>query len=201
MWQLQPDAVVPALEELTVCVLLRCILATQWTAFAYKAPGGIATELGLGGTGAQLTVWLFGKEQHFEREVRENEWHSFCLTWSGQAQRVNIYINGTLQHGFQVKPSLHQQLAPNGTLTLGVSHFVDANGEVHQESGSNLLGEIGLFRMWAREWSAEELLEQSCADGDVLSWDLQHWKHGCSPRPDSSLQCGKYSIAFSLVFI
>lgn len=194
MWQLQPDGLVPALEELTVCLLLRYIFTTQWTGFVYKAPGAIDTKLGLGGKGAQLTVWLFGEEQHFEKELKDNNWHSLCLTWSGQAQRVNIYINGTFQHGFPVNPTLPQQLAAQGTLTLGVSHYVDGKGEVHQETGSNLLGEIGLFRMWAREWSAEELREQSCADGDVVSWDLQQWKNNCPTRPDSSPQCGKYSI-------
>uniref|UniRef100_A0A3Q1ITG5 Pentraxin (PTX) domain-containing protein n=1 Tax=Anabas testudineus TaxID=64144 RepID=A0A3Q1ITG5_ANATE len=196
VWQLQPGAVVPALEELTVCIQLRYTLATQWTGFAYKAPGVIATELGLGGTRTQLTVWMFGGEWHFNRELRENEWHSFCLTWSSQAPKVNVYINGTFQHGFQMNRSLPERLAPNGTLTLGVSHYVDVNGEVHLETGSNLVGEIGLFRMWAREWRAEELREQSCADGDVVSWDLQQWKYGCSPVSDSSLQCGKCNITF-----
>ncbi|XP_042274178.1 uncharacterized protein LOC121901450 [Thunnus maccoyii] len=43
--------------------------------------------------------------------------------------------------------------------------------------------------MWAREWSAEELKRQSCADGDVLSWDLRQWKYNCPPEPDNNLHC------------
>ncbi|KAK5617370.1 hypothetical protein CRENBAI_006982 [Crenichthys baileyi] len=58
------------------------------------------------------------------------------------------------------------------------------------ESGNNLLGEIGLFRMWGKEWSAEELSSLGCAEGDVVRWDLQQWKYGCPPLPDNNLYCG-----------
>uniref|UniRef100_A0A3Q3MS27 Pentraxin (PTX) domain-containing protein n=1 Tax=Mastacembelus armatus TaxID=205130 RepID=A0A3Q3MS27_9TELE len=191
---LQPDAVLPALKELSVCILLRRNFATHWTAFVYKAPGSKDIELGLGGISSYLTVWLFGQEHHIEVELKLDEWHSVCLTWSGQAQRLRIYINGTCLHEAPVKPSLRQELAQNGTLTLGVSHYVDANGEVQQESGNNLLGDIGLFGIWEREWGAEELRRPSCADGDVVSWDLRQWKHTCPPVPDNSLYCGKYIV-------
>lgn len=139
-----------------------------------------------------MSVWLFGEEWLIERELKLHEWYSVCLTWSGKAQRLQIYVNGNSQHEASVKPIHPQQLAQNGTLTLGVSHYVDANGEVQQENGKDLLGEIGLFRMWAREWSAEELRRQSCADGDVLSWDLRQWKYNCPHESDNNLHCGKY---------
>ncbi|XP_067455735.1 adhesion G-protein coupled receptor G6 [Thunnus thynnus] len=189
VWQLQPDAVVPALKELSVCVLLRRSYATTWTGFIYKAPGGRNIELGLGGTGAELSVWLFGEEWLIKKELKLHKWHSVCLTWSGKAQRLRIYVNGNSQHEATVNPIPPKQLAQNGTLTLGVSHYVDKNGEVQRENGKDLLGEIGLFRMWAREWSAEELKRQSCADGDVLSWDLRQWKYNCPPEPDNNLHC------------
>uniref|UniRef100_A0A3Q3JHL2 Pentraxin (PTX) domain-containing protein n=1 Tax=Monopterus albus TaxID=43700 RepID=A0A3Q3JHL2_MONAL len=180
LWQLHPDAVIPALKELSVCILLRRKIATPWTGFVYKAPGGRdKTELGLGGVGSHLAVWLFGEEHRVERELLLKEWHSVCLTWSGQTQRLRIYINGTCLNDTYVNPILPQQLAQNGTLTLGVSHYVDANDKVQQESSTNLLGEIGLFRIWAREWGPEELRNQSCADGDVVSWDQLQWKYSC----------------------
>ncbi|KAM7389250.1 hypothetical protein PAMP_023240 [Pampus punctatissimus] len=194
VWQLHPDVAVPALKELSVCVGLRRSHATTWTGFVYKAPGGRNIELGLGGTGAKLSVWLFGEDFHIERELKLHEWYSVCLTWSGQAQRLRIYVNGDSQHEASVNPIKPQQLAPNGTLTLGVSHYIDANGNVQEESGKTLLGEIGLFRMWAREWSAEELRRQSCADGDVLSWDLRYWKYNCPPEPDNSLHCDSFPL-------
>ncbi|XP_044061882.1 adhesion G-protein coupled receptor G4 isoform X2 [Siniperca chuatsi] len=189
LWQLQPDVVVPALDELSVCMLLRLTVGTEWTAFVYKAPAGRHIELGLRGTGSQLAVWLFGEEWHLERELKLHEWHSICLTWSGRARMLRVYINGTSQHEPSMNPLQPQQLAQNGTLTLGVSHFIDPNGEVQPESGNNLLGEIGLFRIWAREWSAEELRGQSCADGDVVSWDLRQWNYKCPPESDNNLHC------------
>lgn len=194
MWQLQPDAVVPALKELSVCILLRLNIGTEWTGFVYKAPEGRSIELGLRGTGAHLAVWLFGEEMPLEKELKLKEWYSVCLTWSGRYRRLRVYINGTSQLEAPVNPKLPQQLAQNGTLTLGVSHYVNINGEVQKENGKDLLGEIGLFRMWAREWSAGELGGQSCADGDVVSWDLRQWKYNCPPEPDNNLHCGKYSM-------
>ncbi|XP_034454866.1 adhesion G-protein coupled receptor G4 [Hippoglossus hippoglossus] len=188
-WQLQPGVVVPSLEELSVCLLLRRNVATEWTGFVYKARGGKRIELGLGGSGPQLTVWLFGEKKPLVWELKVKEWYSVCLTWSGRARRLRTYINGTLLHEAPVNPDLPQQLGPNGTLTLGVSHNVNTNGEVQPESGNNLLGEIGLFRIWSREWSAEELRKQSCADGDVVRWDQRQWKHKCPPVPDNSLNC------------
>ncbi|XP_035524672.1 adhesion G-protein coupled receptor G4 [Morone saxatilis] len=190
VWQLHPDAVVPTLKELSVCELLRLNYGTEWTGFVYKAPMERHIALGFGGKSTHLAVWLFGEEHRLEWKLSLNEWHSVCLTWSGQARRLRIYINGTSQHEFFVKPILPQKLAPNGTLTLGVSHYVDASGKVQSESGKNLLGEIGLFRMWAREWTAEELREQSCADGDVVSWDMKQWQCNCpAPEPDNNLHC------------
>ncbi|XP_069388135.1 adhesion G-protein coupled receptor G6 isoform X2 [Paralichthys olivaceus] len=187
-WQLQPGVTVPALKELSVCLLLCRNIATEWTGFVYKAPGGRRIELGLGGSGSHLTVWLFGKRELLLWELKVKEWSSVCLTWSGRARRLRTYINGTLLHeAVNLEPP--QILAPNGTLTLGISHNVNANGEVQPESGNNLLGEIGRFRVWSREWSAEELRRQSCADGDVVRWDQQQWKHSCPPVPDNSLHC------------
>ncbi|KAM3867020.1 adhesion G-protein coupled receptor G6 [Diretmus argenteus] len=187
VWQLKPEVVVPALEELSVCMLLRRNLQTEWTGFVYKAPGGSHIELGLGGSSAELVAWLFGVKWHLKKELQLNEWHSVCLTWSGRAQRLRLYINGTSHLEAPVNSTLPQRLGQNGTLTLGVSHNVDVNGKLQTETGKNLLGDIGLFRIWARERSAEEL--GSCADGDVVSWDLRQWDYGCSPEPDNILQC------------
>ncbi|XP_032384533.1 adhesion G-protein coupled receptor G4 [Etheostoma spectabile] len=188
LWQLQPETVVPPLKELTVCMLLRRTTITDWTGFDYKAPGSRDIELGLGGTDSQLIVWLFGEKHSLKSSLKLNEWSNVCFTWSGQTQRLQIYVDGTSQLEASVSP-IRPQLAPNGTLTLGVSHFININGDVQPENGKELLGEIGLFRMWAREWSAEDLRGQSCADGDVVRWDLQQWKHDCPPELNSDIHC------------
>ncbi|XP_071772292.2 adhesion G protein-coupled receptor G4a [Centroberyx gerrardi] len=190
VWQLEPEVAVPALEELSVCVLLNRSIGSVWTGFAYKAPGGTHIELGLEGDNTQLVAWLFGKEWLVTKGLTLYEWHSVCLTWSSQAQRLRLYINGTNQLDASVNSSLPRRLAQNGTLTLGVSHNV-ANGKLQIENGKTLFGEIGLFRIWAREWSAEELGTPSCADGDVVSWDVRQWNYSCTLQPDSTLQCAR----------
>lgn len=191
LWELQPGTEIPALKELSVCIRLRPNYGTPWTGFVYKAPGGRHIELGLQGNSSDLAVWLFGAEHRVDRKLELKKWHSVCITWSGRAQRLRIYINGTSQREVALDPTIRQQLARNGTLTLGVSHYVGKDGRVQAESGQSLLGEISRFRMWAREWSAEEMETPSCADGDVLFWDARQWKHGCPPEPDHSSECGK----------
>lgn len=191
-WQLNPDTTVPALEELTVCILLRFTVLTKWTGFVYKAPGeNKKIELGLQGSSKKLSVFLFGKEVEVPKKLETNLWYSICVTWSNQTQKLRVYINEN-EREVTMDPPSSEYLAPNGTLTLGVSHFV-FNGEVQHENGKDLMGEIGRFRMWAREWSAEEIKAKSCADGDVLSWDTRQWESKCPPEPDSSLCCGKCS--------
>lgn len=189
-WQLRPETEVPALTELTVCTLLRIHLRTKkWTAFVYKAPGNSRIELGLEGGGEDPEAVLFGVKYPLKRQLRINEWHSICITWSDQDLKLKVYINGTKEYAADA--SLAKQLAQKGTLTLGESHFINADGVLEQEGGSGLYGEIGMFRMWAREWRAEELSRQSCADGDVLSWDVKQWKDGCPIVSDNDIHCGK----------
>ncbi|XP_013860150.1 adhesion G-protein coupled receptor G4 [Austrofundulus limnaeus] len=191
LWQLHPKVLVPALSELSVCTLLKLTHGTEWTGFVYKAPGKHHIELGLRGTPTELTTWLFGKAYQVPMELKLNEWYTVCLTWSDRDQELRTYVDGlVLETHLAPGEGLQNRLAPNGTLTLGVSHFVSVNGELRPESGNKLLGEIGLFRMWGRKWRAEELIRQNCAEGDVLSWDLQQWKYDCPPEPDSSLHCG-----------
>lgn len=174
-------------------MLLRRTLSTEWTGFVYKAPNGRQIQLGIGGTSSDLTVWLFGNKWQMLKVLRVDEWYSICVTWSSKARRMRVYIDGIIQLEAPLYLALPQQLPKNGTLTLGVSHFIKANGTVWPESGNNLLGEIGLFRMWSKEWSAMEIRFLGCADGDVVSWDLRQWKYDCPPEPDDSLHCGKYN--------
>uniref|UniRef100_A0A3P9P1X6 Pentaxin n=1 Tax=Poecilia reticulata TaxID=8081 RepID=A0A3P9P1X6_POERE len=167
---------VPALTDLSVCIRLKRTSSAQWTGFLYRSTE--RKELGLEGNNANFKIWLFGKQYPVHQEVSSKKWHSICLTWSGKNQRLNVYLNEpTVENIFFYSDDAHQQLAQNGTLTLGVSHSVLPNGELKPESGNNLLGEIGLFRMWGKEWSAEEVSSLGCADGDVVSWDLRQWKY------------------------
>ncbi|XP_017263583.2 adhesion G-protein coupled receptor G4 [Kryptolebias marmoratus] len=191
-WQLQPKVVVPALTELSVCTRLKLTLTADWTAFDYKAPRLQRKELRLEGTRSELTVWLFGLKYQFDKALSLNEWHTICLTWSDQDQKLGLYVDRLVLGETRLPPWVHRprQLAQNGTLTLGMSHFVQGNGELKLENGNKLIGEISLFRIWGRKRSAEELNRLDCAEGDVASWDLQQWIGRCPHEPDSSLYCG-----------
>lgn len=192
LWQLQ-GGVVPALEEVTVCTLLRLRSGTAWTAFVYKAPGQRDIELGLQGSLSHLSVWLFGQEQRLKADLRLHEWYSICLSWRSHEHRLRVIVNAASHAEVSTSSSQPKRLAPGGTLTLGASHYVDASGEVKVERRNHLLGEIGLFKVWASAWTAEELEQMNCVDGDVVSWDTQQWEYSCPPVTDSSLKCGKYS--------
>uniref|UniRef100_A0A096LZM4 Adhesion G protein-coupled receptor G4b n=1 Tax=Poecilia formosa TaxID=48698 RepID=A0A096LZM4_POEFO len=197
LWQLHPEVSVPALTDLSICIRLKRTSTAQWTGFLYRSAE--RKELGLEGNNANLKIWLFGKQYQVQQEVSLKKWHSICLTWSGKNQTLKVYLNEpTVKNLFFYSDDAHQQLAENGTLTLGVSHSVHPNGELKPESGNNLLGEIGLFRMWGKEFSAEEVSNLGCADGDVVSWDLRQWKYDCPPVPDSNLTCGKYVLNYKV---
>ncbi|XP_034037909.1 adhesion G-protein coupled receptor G4 [Thalassophryne amazonica] len=189
LWQLQPQVMIPALEELTVCMQLKRSIESDFTAFEYKAPGGVYTELGIGGNNTHLFARLFGKEWDIAVELHLDQWHLICLTWSNETHRLHLYVNGSSYFSADLNSNPTQQLILNGTLTLGISHYVDKNGQVQQVYGKTLIGEIGLFRIWAREWHAEDLGRHSCADGDVVSWDKRQWKNTCNLKDDKSMEC------------
>lgn len=190
-WKLQPGAGPHGLTELSVCVLVRLRHRRPWTGFVYKAPGGTYIELGLKGTSSSLDVWLLGKKVRVEAKLKPNQRNSICITWSGAAQRLHVYINGTSQRKISAGPSVSRPLAQNGTLTLGMSHYVDAARQVMMEDSSELLVEIGRFRMWNRERSPEELRGRICAYGDALNWEAEQWRYGCSPEFGQRSDCGK----------
>lgn len=179
------------MNELSVCSLVRLNHRGPWTGFVYRAPEEGNIELGLQGTRSSLDVWLLGKKVRVETKLEQNQWYSICITWSSQAQRLHVYINGINQSKLSAGPSRPRPLALNGTLTLGVSHYVNAARRVMMEDGSELPGEIGRFRMWSRERSPEELSGRICEDGDALNWDPEQWRYGCSPEHDQHFRCGK----------
>ncbi|KAJ0002945.1 hypothetical protein NQD34_008094 [Periophthalmus magnuspinnatus] len=188
LWQLSPDTVIPALEELSVCLLLRSAADTEWTAFVYKAPGSRNIELGLQGKGDLLSLWLFGNKTQVEKRLNRYEWHSVCTTWSGKLQKLQLYINGTKEASNYLETTTLTHLAPGGTLTLGRSHFLREK-TVQPEFGNSLIGDISQFRIWSKRWSEEELQRQECTDADVISWDQRHWKTDCSAPKPHSLIC------------
>lgn len=84
------------------------------------------------------------------------------------------------------------QLAPNGSLTLGVGHTIN-NGNIEIIKYSGMVGKMSLFRMWGRERSTEEVTSLSCTEGDLVKWVRDNWDtKNYDPIRDTSLQCGEF---------
>lgn len=193
-WKLQPGTESRAIDELSVCALIRLNHRSPWTGFLYTAPGEKNFELGLQGTSSSLDVWLLGQKVRVETKLELHQWYSICITWSGRAHRLHVYINGISQSRVSRGPPQSRPLATNGTLALGMFHEVDAGRQVTMEDGGEVLSEIGQFRMWKRERSPEDLSGAICGDEDALNWDAEKWRYGCSPQPDQRFGCGKKRV-------
>ncbi|KPP61947.1 putative G-protein coupled receptor 112, partial [Scleropages formosus] len=188
--QLRDDLRIPKLEELTVCLdLWKQIQVQNWCVFMYKKQGREDPQLGLFGEGGNLRVWLSESSWLSSVDLSLQTWHSVCLTWSGPRQRLHLYVNGSVVKLEEEISVPNVPLAPNGTLTLGVSHGF-TNGELVPESGHKLPGYMSLFRMWDQEYSHRQLLDLRCAKGDLIRWVVSDWHmHGCKAIPDTGLKC------------
>lgn len=185
----------PSLEELSVCVDLRAWIRTaSWTAFVYNKPGGHKIELGLAGIRGNLTAWLFGEEWIIAKDLPFQSWHTVCLTWSNRNREFQMIINGTVYLNSKVDYLMPSSLAPNGTLTLGVSHRI-IGGVMDFETGTNFIGEMTLFRMWGIVLTPQQLIDLKCISGNVATWSMNNWEyHSCPPTTDHKLKCGKINL-------
>ncbi|CAL8265789.1 unnamed protein product [Merluccius merluccius] len=145
-WRLRPEVSIPALKEFTVCLHVQF----KWT------------ELGLGGKHRRIVVWLFGEEWTTTSAVplQADQWHYFCLTWSETTSVPTLYVDREvvkLRAGeTPLKSSSRAPISPNGSLTLGSSHFL-WHGTVQALPIGRLTGRLSLFRLWFRERTAQEL--------------------------------------------
>ncbi|XP_058252494.1 adhesion G-protein coupled receptor G4 [Hemibagrus wyckioides] len=196
-WQLSKTFNIPSLLELSVCVdIKRWISTPEWTAFVYTKPGGHNIELGLGGIGGNLKAWLFGYKWMVAHELPLESWHTICMTWSNLTRNFQLIINGTVYLNSKVNDSMPSSLAPNGTLTLGVSHRI-VGGVMVFETGKNLLGEMTLFRMWGLVLTPQQLTDLKCISGNIVTWSMNTWEYqSCPPIIDHKLkcECPKYRI-------
>ncbi|KAM4546237.1 adhesion G-protein coupled receptor G4 isoform 2-T2 [Fundulus diaphanus] len=208
-WKLKPQVSIPALEELTVClnVKLKVQGFLPWTIFMYRHPEVQYAELGMGGKEGRLVVWMFGEEWTTPLiNLQLWRWYTLCVTWSHTKDRPTLYINGSLVNITAAHTSTPIappccQLAPNGSLTLGVGHAVyDGNIDIIPYRG--MLGKISLFRMWGRERSEEEVTSLSCTEGDLVKWEWDNWDTAsCDPVSDTSLQCEWSFYEVNLQFV
>lgn len=189
----------PSLLELSVCVdIKRSISTPEWTAFVYNKPGGHNIELGLGGTGGNLKAWLFGYKWMVAHELPLESWHTICMTWSNLTRNFQLIINGTVYLNSKVNDSMPSSLAPNGTLTLGVSHRI-VGGVMDFETGKNLLGEMTLFRMWGLVLTPQQLTDLKCISGNIVTWSMNTWEYqSCPPKINHKLKCGETNFTLYL---
>lgn len=185
----------PSLEELSVCVDLRQWVSTaDWTAFVYNKPGGQKIELGLAGMKGNLKAWLFGEEWMIAHFLPLHSWHTVCLTWSNHNRNFQLIINGTVYLNSKVNDLMPSSLAPNGTLTLGVSHGI-VGGVIVFETGNSFVGEMTLFRMWGLALTPEQLFDLACVGGTIATWSINNWEYSsCPPITDHRLKCGETNL-------
>ncbi|KAM6983634.1 uncharacterized protein LKV04_011561 [Tautogolabrus adspersus] len=196
-WTLKPQVSIPALQEFTVCLSLKleALSPSTWTAFMYRHPEVQYAELGFGAKQGRLVVWLCGAEWiTADLALPVSQWHSLCLTWAHTKDRPALFIEGkpiemSEAHSLDTAPSVHpscRKLAPNGTLTLGASHYL-VDGNINIIPFTRLLGSLAQFRLWGRE---QEVTSLRCTEGDFVKWEKDNWDtQVCAPLSDRSLQC------------
>lgn len=203
VWQLNKTAIIPPLEELSVCVnLMRTISNSEWTAFDYKGPGQQYMEFGLAGNMGNVIASLFGEKWTVAYDMPIKMWHTVCLTWSSHNRLFHVIINEAVFE-FPLNENSPKYLAANGTLSLGVSHnFV--GGSIDFETGKNFLGYMSLFRMWGVQMNPQQLDAHRCVDGNIVTWREQDWDYQkCPPIPDDNFLCGEkfLSVKSTRLFI
>ncbi|KAL2094694.1 hypothetical protein ACEWY4_009413 [Coilia grayii] len=200
-WQLARSIALPTLREFSVCVDLQRVISTpQWTVFMYSHPGRPDMEIGLEGNNDSLSIRLFGKKWTSKFKFQLNVWYSVCVTWSAFELTPHLYVNGTAVAvnftGSELQTLTDYQIAANGYLTLGVSHFIH-NGEVHDVSGTDFQGSLTLFRMWSEKLPVSPV--KYCVDGDMVRWNTVDWiTHDCAPVPDDRLHFFRVDLTVSL---
>ncbi|XP_027886413.1 adhesion G-protein coupled receptor G4 [Xiphophorus couchianus] len=175
----------------------------------YRHPEVQYAELGMGGRNDRLVVWLFGEEWTTQDiNLQLMQWYALCLTWSHTRNRPALYVNGSLINMTAAYTNIPPvaapmccQLAPNGSLTLGVGHTIN-NGNIEIIKYSGMVGKISLFRMWGRERSTEEVTSLSCTEGDLVKWVRDNWDtKNYDPVRDTSLQCEWSFYEVNLQFV
>lgn len=191
-----------------MCVnLQRRINSSAWSAFTYVHPDRGRVELGFGGRALQLQVRLFGRTWVTEDTLTVGHWHSVCMTWSCSTRRLVLVINGSeseLKKG-EGRPGGDGgacTLTGGGSLTLGATHYYVGNN-MEVESGTNLQGNVTMFRVWGRVRGVHEIATNTCTDGDVIKWHGRVWlvEPHCSPETDHAVTCGKHTNTHTSLYI
>ncbi|KAJ8347842.1 hypothetical protein SKAU_G00264310 [Synaphobranchus kaupii] len=174
-WTLRDRAQVPVLVNMTVCVYLRVLVTSEWTAYTYGRPQIQQHDLALQGDRNRLYVWLLGKRHTFPVHLAPQKWYHVCIKRDASRHRVSMDVDG--------KPSVRTvnatNIPPAGELVLG------CRDRGVPPSGAGEV-ELYLFRVW------DDIGHHGvCEDGDVVAWRSEQWDMGNHPPlQDESLLCG-----------
>lgn len=183
----------PALSNLTACLdIYPTHHLSKWAAFSYQLPAaGSSLELGLGGQGDGLRVWLSGTTIELPVRLGLRAWHTVCFSWDSAARLLVLYLNQSLAAKV---PSTARGVQAGGSLALGRRQLWPANATQpgHDVSWS-FLGQLYLLRVWDRVRTAAELAAPDCSPGNVLTWSAHYLSFSPGTlRPDPTLRCGEY---------
>ena len=177
-WILRDRTQIPMLKQMTVCVYVRVLVSSEWTAYTYGHPRAPEHDLALQGDSESLYVWLLGMRHRFPVLLLTQRWYHICLKQDTKQQRVSLEVDGS--------PSLHTVNASNaipseGEMVLGSKD----RGDPPSRAGAV---ELYLFRVWDDIDSHDV-----CEDGRVVAWRSEQWNMGNHPPlQDDSLLCGEY---------
>ncbi|MBN3292846.1 AGRG4 protein, partial [Polypterus senegalus] len=188
-WPLSKKLHVPFLQNFSLCVdLWHRTNTSRWIAFTYQNPdakNNRQNEIGLAGKGGQLIIWLFGETLEVAKDLGLNIWHRVCIRWSNQDGQLWVFVNGTVVLNKTLNKA---NLAPEGSLTLGVNHRI-MNGNTEDMTNRNFVGYLYYFQMWNKEWTSVSGTE--CYEGSIIRWNREHGLiNGSSERKQPSPRCG-----------
>ncbi|XP_078268794.1 uncharacterized protein LOC144600747 [Rhinoraja longicauda] len=192
---LRSGMLLPTLTNLTACLdIYPTHSLSKWAAFSYQLPAaGSALELGLGGQGNSLRVWLSGTTTTLPVRLGLRAWHTVCFSWDSAARLLVLYLNQSW--AAEARPPASGAQA-GGSLALGRHQLWPANTTKpgHDLSWS-FLGHLYLLRLWDRARTAAELAAPDCSPGNVLSWSAHYLSFSPGTlRPDPTLRCGLSTV-------
>ncbi|XP_043913240.1 adhesion G-protein coupled receptor G4-like [Protopterus annectens] len=179
----------------TLCLdLQRTTNTSDWTAFTYHtdqskyAGRDPVQELGIGGIGNDLVIWLFGITVKITKKISLNSWHIMCLTWNYNNSYLSVQLNSTVILYKQIYTTPNRCLAPNGTLVLGQFHTW-SNG-INIIDGKNFLGNLYFFQLWNNK--PKDTVEVECSEGNIIRWTTSFWEfEKLQPTNDENLRCAR----------
>ncbi|KAM4020047.1 adhesion G-protein coupled receptor G4 isoform 2-T2 [Anomaloglossus baeobatrachus] len=165
-----PSTGIPDLSEFTVCVDLFFDNDASSTAFSYCVQNGKPPEISFNRYINMFDIFILGKFHVVNIGLQKGVWHTVCLTWKKQTNRLEVYVNQTSVFNTTTEKRM---LNGNGSLVLGAEH-TNNGGQIDINKISAMFGFLYNFQMWDYAMSPEQLL--NCFKGNLITWTKEDWK-------------------------